>query len=258
MRKYKTFKQNLICTNCSLTIKTVEKNITRTPIVEYKKYKVCDSCKNKSSNRKSENMKKNNPMFNEEIREKVSASMKEKWKTDVEFREAALKMLKRNGIRKIGKTTITDDGRKRISERMKIDNPMFNANTREKVQATNKKKDYSFWPKGEQHWLYKGNRERSQTIRTRLYSKWTFPILEAANFKCERCGVDNVKIEVHHDSESFHNCVTRCSLKYDHDLHLMDESMFELLIQDVIIEHANINGICVCVPCHKIIDNQRH
>ena len=146
------------------------------------------------------------------------------------------------------------------SDRMKGNkNPMKNEETKEKVSKSLIEGYTSGRIKkvtGEKHWFWKGNRERNQVIRTRLYPVWVKPILIRDDFTCQFCFVKNRELEVHHKSKSFNDIVL--GILSGRKIAELNNEEFENLIILVIKEHENIDGITCCVNCHKKIDPQRH
>ena len=187
--------------------------------------KVCDNCKLKSKQKISERMKSElNPSIIKYGRKKEEKRSRE---------EVLLFM----------------------SERMLgSKNPMKNPKTRAKVsQALKNKGDWM--PKGVLHKNWKGNRDRCQTIRTRLYKPWVRPILERDKFTCCKCGKVGGRLEVHHIQPSFQSLV---EIALDgRKIFELNEYDFEQLIIDVIERHKNVMGITYCVSCHRKVDPKR-
>lgn len=247
-KNYKTITANLTCTNCEAVIGTYTKALTRGG--DSKPSKVCDKCKEESRRQTSERLKQNNPMHDPQVAQRVGQALKTRFETDPEYREKMQEHARRLGQSYI--YVLTEEQRDRARERMTNNNPMKNPETKAKVQA--KLKGGSL-PKGPAHGNWKGNRERAQTIRTRLYPVWTFPHLEKAQFKCEVCGTKDTKLEVHHESQSFKSCLEECL--NGADIKMLTESELERIIQLVINKHDTITGKVVCVPCHRKIDPAR-
>jgi hypothetical protein len=247
-KKYQTITANLTCTNCEAVIGTYTKALTKGG--DSKPSKVCDKCKEESRRQTSERLKQNNPMHDPAVAQRVGQTLKTKFDTDLAYREQQLENMRKACV--APRSPITDEQRERARERMINDNPMKNPEIKAKVQT---KLKGSSRPKGPDHGNWKGNRERAQTIRTRLYPVWTFPHLEKAQFKCEVCGTKDTKLEVHHESQSFKSCLEECL--NGADIKLLTESELEHIIQLVIKNHEQITGKVVCVPCHRKIDPAR-
>jgi len=91
----------------------------------------------------------------------------------------------------------------RLSERMKRNNPMKRPEVRAKLKEMRRLHPQQF-NIGIRHHLWKGKRNRQQTIRSRLWKPWIFPILQRDNFTCSRCGVRGGRLEVHHTKEKIY------------------------------------------------------
>lgn len=213
----------VLCRHCGIQIETIEKKTDH----KNKKFylKTCDKCRKETFKKYSERMKLDtNP-----------------------------------AIRKFGrKKDYIKLGFKKVSERMKNNNPMKNPEIRKKVAekiklgyATGKIKKKL----GKESPIWKGKRSRFQTIRTRLYIEWVRPIMERDNFICKLCGKTKCRLEVHHNKETFDNIMEK--LLCNKDINLLSDNEFEDLIQQTITYHKNIDGLTVCVECHKKIDSKR-
>ena len=189
-------------------------------------------------------------MHDPEVAARVRQTNRTKFENDPEFR---LKMQEIG--RKAGTTykpVMSEESRLRSSERMINDNPMKRPEVKAVVQSKLQGRSV---PKGPANGNWKGNRVRAQTIRTRLYPVWTFPHLERAQFKCEECGAKDTRLEVHHESLSFKECLANCL--DGADINLLTEVELEAITQLVIKQHEQITGRVVCVPCHRLIDPAR-
>lgn len=231
-----TIKRDLLCRDCDNKIGEYEVKIA--PSEKDKKSKprhgkiVCEECKQKSSQRQSDRMKgENNPMWvgGEEFhKHRYNLKPKEQWM-------------------------------KEVSERMKKNNPMFQRDIRNKVSKTLKNKIKNgdlIYDKGENHHRWKGNRIRSQTIRTRLYKLWAFEILKKNNFTCEICK-SKKKLEIHHSGEPFRDILEK--VLHGRVLNDLIYEDFEKVSDEVIDYHIknNVEGQCLCKKCHKEIDEYR-
>ena len=142
---------------------------------------------------------------------------------------------------------------------MLISNPMFNKEIVIKAKNTLSARIKSgeiVYKVGNAHHLWKGNRDRAQTIRTRLYHPWIKPILEHHKFKCCMCG-DGGRLEVHHEKIPFRDII-KCLLP-NNSLEELSIDEFELFIETVIKYHIenNVEGKPYCVKCHKKVDKWR-
>jgi hypothetical protein len=152
-----------------------------------------------------------------------------------------------------------EEVRKYNSERMKTNNPMKRPEIAKKVAETTKAKRASGVLSskiGEAHGAWKGNRCRAQSIRSRLYRCWIFPILEANDFKCSICGCSG-RLEVHHESESFRDILSK--FLNGQRLNDLTSSEFQKLSDDIVKYHINtpVIGKVYCVRHHKSVDNRR-
>lgn len=247
-KNFKTVEAKLICTKCGDVMGTFTKSLTRAGTT--KPHKVCDKCKQETSILRSKRLTECNPMHDPEVAERVSQTNKTRFETDPDYRQKMQEIGRKAGT--TYKLVNTEEQRARARERMINDNPMKRPEVKAVVQS--KLKGGSL-PKGPAHGNWKGNRVRAQTIRTRLYPVWTFPHLEKAQFKCEECGAKDTKLEVHHESQSFKECLAECLNGVD--INLLTEAELEAITQLVIKKHEQITGRVVCVPCHRIIDPAR-
>lgn len=189
------------------------------------------------------------PSCKEESRSKISARMKSD-------ENPSIKINGRKRNKNEGKTR--QDILKETSERMRNNNPMKNPETIKKVRNTYAQKLSSGeikTKKGRDHKNWKGNRKRAQTIRSRLYVPWIFPILEKYEFRCCVCGVGG-RIEVHHEEEPFRDILKKfLGNRILDDLSYDD---FEILIDEIIKYHVDgVVGRPYCVEHHKQVDTRR-
>jgi hypothetical protein len=223
--QYKTQKKEvrIVCKKCSKLLKTVQKSDIHQSTTQ--KGGTCDLCKNESRARASERMKKNNP----------------------------------NPLTGRAKPKIIKQTKDQISQRMKEKNPMFQKEIREKTSKTIKERIQNgeiTYKTGKEHHNWKGNRDRAQVIRSRLYKLWTLPIMKRDGFKCCSCQKQGGRLEVHHIDPSFREILKKCL--ENRDINLLTDDEFECLIEDVIEQHKTCLGITYCVDCHKKIDPCRH
>ena len=142
-------------------------------------------------------------------------------------------------------------------QRMQLNNPMRNTETVKKVQETFKSKIETGiikYKKGRDHHLWKGNRDKNHTIRTRL-SNWRGKIMVDYNWKCSRCS-SNKKLEVHH-TKPLRTIISDISdiplSEYD-----INSDVFEELIIKVVDYHnTNDVGVLLCEKCHSDVDTCR-
>lgn len=150
--------------------------------------------------------------------------------------------------------------RQEASDRMINNNPTASEDVRNKISETLKnksKKGEIIYKKGKDHHLWKGNRTRSSTIRSRLYKFWNFPKLQDAKFSCQNCGASKCTLEVHHNQETFAEIVNK--ILKNNILDDLSSEEFEIFCENVINYHLekNISGIVVCIDCHRKLDPQR-
>jgi hypothetical protein len=141
---------------------------------------------------------------------------------------------------------------------MKMNNPVFDPTINAKVRTTYKqrvKDGIIVFRKGKDHWLWKGNRNRCQVIRSRLYRPWIRPIMERDGFSCTRCGNHGGKLEVHHCGKKFEEIVEE--VLAGRKMNDLTDVEFELVSGAVIESHKRCEGKTYCPRCHGIIDPQR-
>jgi len=228
---YEQYTKKILCKYCGDLVKEVTKNKTM-GVFEEERTAVCLNCKEKSREKMSERMKTDaNPSI-----QKYGRGFHRK-----DFRVSEDQKL---------------ENRKSTSERMRKNNPMKNPEVVQKVfESLKKRLAIHPVPKGKENKNWKGNRDRAQTIRTRLYKLWVYPILERDGFKCSMC-FQHGRLEVHHKDKSFKDIVNECTGGKSLEDYTIDE--FEDIIEMVIAAHDNIDGITVCVECHRKIDPLRH
>lgn len=237
--KFNKILRNVLCRNCNNKISNEYININRrTVLTDYHGDKLCVHCINKSRELASSRMKENkNP----------------NWKGGIKIRKY---------------NPVSDDKKeinyKKSSDRMTKCNPMFNSKTKEKVSKTiqemwDLKRKNGTIIYGDKHHSWRGNRIRSQIIRSRLYPIWIFPILSRDGFSCKLCGKSKIRLEVHHLYKTFGEVLNEVKEKYNINL-LSDVSnnIFEKISEEVIdIHRKTCQGITLCINCHKKIDPQR-
>lgn len=245
--KYQEIQVQILCRKCKCVIRTESRFATRN-----KKQTIgqtCDGCKSLNKRAASERLKINNPMFKPENRAKVASTISGEQKQAVDY------ITPKNTRRKMSKGELKHF----FSERMKNNNPMQNEKIRCKVSRSLKegyKSGRIAKIKGVKHWLWKGNRDRCQTIRSRLFPVWTRLILERDNFTCCHCGHVGGRLEVHHSTLTFDEIVSQ-ALRGRRMIDLSDEE-FEDLSNTVVSKHKYMPGVTCCIRCHKKLDSRRH
>lgn len=207
----------------------------------------------------SKNMSENNPMFQKDVREKVSKTTKKQFengerKSRFQDPEKLKEILAKKG-------PMSEEARKDASNRMKEKNPMFDKKTRDRATKVFNDKIKSgdiVYKKGPEHHLWKGNRWLNDDCRNQLYPVWTRPILERDGFKCCKCQSER-KLQVHH-IKPLREFIAQAKI----DLNLIDISAHDKgekkweLIKYIVSLHKLSDGITVCSKCHAEIDRFYH
>lgn len=150
--------------------------------------------------------------------------------------------------------------KKKVSDNMKDNNPMFCPNIRTKVSNTIKQKielGKIVYKRGKDHHLWKGNRPFNLVCRSRLYPTWIYKVMERDKFLCTKCG-SNRDLHVHHIRflrTIIENVLQRNDIKSIKDVDV-SSNLYENLIQSVINEHNLCDGITLCKSCHAKIDSR--
>lgn len=94
----------------------------------------------------------------------------------------------------------------------------------------------------------------------KLYNGWKYPILVAANFKCQNCEKAGPGLHIHHDKEKMNDIIRKQlisnSINLD-SLYVGHESIPEKLktfIAEIVTDYHinnNVSGIVLCDICHK-------
>jgi len=246
LKKYELMEVSVLCRVCGEEMykeyknKTIGKN-TRVG-------KTCCECKRISLLQKSARMRSNNPMKTAQVRAAVASSISGEKKHPEDYQTI------RSSVPRMSQEEVS----KLLSERMSGDsNPMKCPEVRDKVAQllkTKYKTGEIKCPSGPEHWLWKGNRERSQTIRSRLYPTWIRPILERDDFTCCRCKKRGGRLEVHHVDPSFQDIVE----KHLNGKKLVNltESEFSQFSDEIVKLHKNVVGITYCRKCHLQVEHE--
>lgn len=256
--------RDLICKRCGIKVGEEETVRTTAP----KKVKLCSNCKkesllkhkqvlcdrNKSEllrNKNSKRMSISNPMKNSEIKNKVQTTLKEKFKNGYKnhfHNPDKLKEIK-------SKWKITDEGRKRLSQRMRDNNPMKCLTSKNKMINTFMEKICSGeikYKKGIEHHLWKGNRGFQDSLRVQLYPVWTFKCLERDNFTCQECST-TTQLTVHH-IKPLRQFIEDICIKYSLKISDIPVSEWQKYFDEIIANHKLDDGITLCKSCHSNID----
>lgn len=248
--------QNVYCENCGTHIETLQKY--KTVHIYETVYKLCNNCltKKKEENYKhsSERMKKDNPMFNEETKAKVSNTIRNNY----------IKKCNELGIepRKHYIRPEVPETKEDLIKRMKENNPMFNKETVEKMKKTYQQHiadGIIKYKKGSEHWLWKGNRELNGYVRVAL-RKWVKHMFENAQFTCQHCGKTHTELHVHH-TKPLRNIISEFLDKNNYTIEYMNSIVgsqeYINFIQEIVDYHFQENeniGIVVCPECHNKLD----
>ena len=240
VKKYKTQEQFIYCKYCNKLIKKLVKNITKEIPIE-RHDGVCDECKKNNNIKSSKRMMEHNPMFNEEVRRKVSNTKSNG--TNINYDPYKYK-----------KPKLTKED---ISKRMKEYNPMFNEEVRRKVSNTFKRKINNgelIYKKGKDNHNWKGGQNLNKSIRIEL-RHWVSELFEKYNYTCQRCGKTNTELHVHH-IEPLRDIIEKYSKKYNITReNFIDNPNYKDFINDLLQYHYNNDiGIVVCPTCHQILD----
>jgi len=163
--------------------------------------------------------------------------------------------IQKYGRKKIYSEEENNKRKEKQKRQMRVNNPMYDPKVKQKAKETRAKRSYQY-KRGNKHSLWKGNRNRAQTIRSRLYKIWILPILERDQFTCCRCNKTSTQLEVHH-IDSFRDILKKeLWNKSLEDLSLEEFEEVSLKIEKLHLL-GRIRGITYCMPCHKRVDNRR-
>ena len=236
--------QKHCCRQCGKIMYTECKNVTKNiPEVLYDI--TCDECKEKNRLLASERMMLNNPSHPHTTYNSVE---------EAKLAKEQMQMAKR-------KYKTKEDMKAAFSERMKINNPMFNKEIRQKVHDTlmariaNNEINYN-WKNSP---YYKGDRGIKNYIRLSLVW-WRKANFERANYACECCGATGGYLHVHH-TEKFSDIVERLANELNLDLKTLEYGSdeykeLEKQVNDYHKEHDI--GLVVCENCHDQVDKCFH
>ena len=147
------------------------------------------------------------------------------------------------------------------SERMRANNPMKNPSVVDRVKQSIREaalRGEICHKTGQEHHLWRGNREPSFVIRTRL-KPWIRSVMERDDFTCQSCGVRGGRLEVHH-LHSFRSicaaALTEFQVESLKELNV-NSVLFENITQAIIAAHTLDVGITYCKTCHARHDERR-
>lgn len=252
---YEKVEHRTICRNCGITLNVKLVNNTRSDS-EHITYVTCDNCMNILFEESSRRMRLCNPSYNGRIL------------TEEEYDLKKQKEAKDRQYYEEHKEELDQEVRKRCSERMKTNNPMFDSEVVARAKRTTKERIASgriVYPRGPAHKNWKGNNSSVRdSIRGQLHD-WRMANLARANYTCERCGETTKELHIHH-VESFFNIVNKCAEKLGFDIknikrltengQAFTPEYKEL--EKAVIEYHNSHdvGIVVCIDCHDALDPQ--
>jgi len=251
-----------VCRLCGSQTGLVERKTSVKPSIIDKK-RLCDSCRTKrieySKNINRERMLNNNPVNQQSVKNKISNTLKKKYKTG-EISSPFLDPIKLKEIQSKRKG-LSKEGSISISNRMKIENPMFNPKTRKRVSDTiytRIKNREIIYKKGHVHHLYKGTRTFSNDCRKWLKA-WIKSIMERDKFSCTVCGTVGGYLHTHHIRplrDIIKNVLTTEGVNDTISIKSDNIELYEKLIQKVVDAHKLEDGITVCKQCHANIDER--
>ena len=196
-------------------------------------------------------MKENNPMFNKDIANKMGNTLRLNY----------LEKCKKLGIIPNPKRIKVEkpETKEETSLRMRLQNPMFNKETKKKVSETLKRKIQNGeikYKKNTENPLWKGNRAFNRHIRINL-RKWVKEKFKESNFTCQENGETHCELQVHHIIP-LRDIISEFLKKYNTnsiDI-LKDEILLNKVTDDIVqyhFDHPEI-GIVVCPKCHSKLD----
>ena len=252
----KQIKQYVYCKNCGVHIETLQKY--KTIHIQETIYKLCNDCLNKKKEenykQSSERMKKDNPMFNEETKAKVSNTLRNNY----------IKKCNELGIEPCKPYIRPEvpETKEELSKRMKENNPMFNKEAVEKMKNTLQEHiaDGTIkYKKGSEHWLWKGGREFNGYVRVAL-RKWVKYMFEKAKFTCQHCGKTHTELHVHH-TKPLRDIISEFLDKNNYTIEYINSiagsQEYINFIQKIVDYHFQENeniSIVVCPKCHNELD----
>ncbi len=248
--------QKILCPKCGSLIEEVKRTSNRQSSTK-KSRTICATCKelhiadmvtrNKSSSMRESNrtrMKTDNPMFEAKVRTKMASTLTGTQKSIKEY--ATLK-------KDVPRLSMTE-----ISTKMKLNNPMHNVDTVSKMKTTmNRRIEEGIieYKKGNEHHLWRGNRDFNNTCRTQLYPVWTKKVLERDNFTCTMCQTKN-NLQVHH-IKPLRSILAEVKKENSiNSFSCISSGDWQPLIDEVTQRHKIEEGITVCSACHAIVDDK--
>ena len=194
--QFQKVRQTVICKDCNKVIEVREKNKTKE--IPHVVYGLCDDCKLKHKEvfkrTASERMKKNNPMKDKKIAQKMGDAIHAKY----------IERCEKEGVTpKVRQITRYDEEKEtplHLKMRMMAHNPMFDEEVKKRASMTLReriKNGEIIYKKGKDHPLWKGNRNFNKSVRIELRN-WVKQKFEEANYTCQICGKAKTELHVHH------------------------------------------------------------
>ena len=243
---------------CGNQTGTIEKeNSKKDSIIDKKRY--CKECIGKYTKIRDDRMKNYNPAKQQSVKDKISNTLKRKYKTG-EISSPFLDPIKLKEIQS-KRNGLSSEGSARISRRMKTENPMFDIEVRKRVSVTIKKRIKSgklVYKKGHAHHLYKGTRTFSNDCRKWL-KMWIQSVMKRDKFSCTVCPKVGGYLHIHHIRplrEIIKTVLTKEGITDIVSLKSNNIHEYERLIQKVVDSHRMEDGITVCKQCHANIDDR--
>ena len=249
---YPVIEQKILCRYCNTILETKQVKLTSKTLLEKHGKKVCDKCKEINRKKVSDNMKQNNPMFNDRIKQKSIETKRDN------YIELCKKEGRTPGMRKGAK----GETKEMTVKRMKLHNPMFNPETRKKVSETFKRKIANgeiIYKKGKENSLWRGNRNFNKAVRIELRN-WVQECFKEVNYTCQQCGKTHTELQVHH-LEPLRDIISNFLNQYNYTQEYINKiegtkEYFDF-IQKIVEYHYNNPkiGIVLCPECHNKIDS---
>lgn len=221
-RALTTVEQTVTCRRCSTPMHTITKKNTHTATTL--STGLCDPCREVSKERQSEVKR---------------GSSNPNWKGGVE------------PVRK---------GMAGVVARMRVSNPMHSPSVAARVRATKRHLIATgrlTYRRGARHHLWKGNREPSFVLRSRLLG-WVKAVMARDGFRCTVCQAHR-DLEVHHVTPFrtvVETCVAELGLPPLRDVGVNTDA-FQKLSDLVVARHTLSDGITYCKAHHAANDSRR-
>jgi len=153
----------------------------------------------------------------------------------------------------------TEISRRKTSERMKLNNPMRNADSKAKMHRTlmdGYQSGRIKMPRGKEHWLWKGTSTFNKLVRTRLYKPFIQKVFERDNYTCVNCRTIGGILHAHHIRPLREIIdVVLNQFEINNIENFAGAEKYAMMIEEVIKEHRIEDGITLCPKCHHKIDS---